>query len=80
MSLCVHVHLQVAALFGVGGVPDDRTEGPGEARRLGPHLHHLRSQRHHWKPGVRTLSAVQSRGEFPLPPLGVFTTCFFFTP
>uniref|UniRef100_A0A8B9FF21 Inactive rhomboid protein n=1 Tax=Amazona collaria TaxID=241587 RepID=A0A8B9FF21_9PSIT len=49
-------------LPGVGDFPDDSAEGPGEAGRLAPHLHHLHPQRHHWQPGQCHLPAIQGRG------------------
>lgn len=56
----VYVCVQVVTLFGVSGVSDVYTERSGEAGWLGPHLHHLYSQWYHWKPRLRTVSALQS--------------------
>lgn len=51
---------QAVALLGVGDLPDDHPERPGEAGRLGPHLHHLHPQRYHRKHRLRPVPALQS--------------------
>lgn len=56
------MRLQRPALPGVGAVPDDRAEGPGEAGRLAQDLHHLHVERHHRQPCLCHFPSLQSRG------------------